>query len=233
MFDRLRLFVSGGTEHLIPLAQVTRLQEAIAAAGAEEFPLLMRLGAADLTRLQPVRAGVLLDETGRMAQRIAGHRLPTLTFRSAAEAVLGALFGGEGETEIARSDLARISLTPGGIRIAVRQFPPPVGFRSTPDLERGWFACFFSALRFTPDGVQGLRTPEMGGSGAPVDLPALPALPPITRWHRAFVAGRPEVAEAQFAFTPAPDVFRDLLHALTAASQEALRLRRPLQMERV
>lgn len=231
MFDKLRFFVSGGTEHLIPLTHLTRLQEAVEFIGAEAFPLFMRLGAVDAMQLQPVRAGVLLDETERIGRQIAKQQVPTLAFRSASGAALGAFFGGQEETTVAHSENALVSVTPRGIRIALRQFPPPVGFRSVPGLERGWFACFFAALQFTVDGVQGLRTPEMGGSGAPVILPELPPLPPVTRWHQAFVAGRPDVAEARFTFTPAAEVFRDVLHALTAATQEALRLRRPLQIE--
>lgn len=233
MFDKLRVSVPGGTEHLIPLGQLERLQEAIEFVGAEEFPLLTRLGAVDGLRLQPVRAGVLHDEMLRAAQRLAAHQVPTLTFHSPSGAALGSVFGGQGEADVAASDRARVSLTPWGIRIALRQFPPPVGFRSLPGLERGWFACFFAALRFHEEAVQGLRTPEMGGSGAPVPLPDLPPLPPVTRWHRAFVAGRPQVAEARFTFTPAPEVFRDVLHALAAATQESLRLKRALEIDRI
>ncbi|MFB5083856.1 hypothetical protein [Symbiobacterium thermophilum] len=230
MFDKLRFSVPGGTEHLIPFAHLSRMQEAVELLGAEDFPLLMRLGAVDGLRLQPVRAGVLHDEALRASQRLVAHQVPTLTFHSPSGAALGSLFGGQGEADVAASDSARVSLTPRGIRIALRQFPPPVGFRSTPGLERGWFACFFASLRFGEDGICGLRTPEMGGSGAPVLLPELPKFPPVTRWHRAFVAGRPDVAEVRFAFTPAQDVFRDVLHALTAATQESLRLKRALEI---
>jgi hypothetical protein len=70
----------------------------------------------------------------------------------------------------------------------------------------------------------------MGGSGAPVRLPDLPPLPPVTRWHYARVAGSPAVAVVQFTSTPAEEVFRDLLHALDAACVESLRLRRPLRI---
>jgi len=231
VFDKVRLYVPGGTEHLIPLAHLQLLQDAIEFTGAEQFPLLMRLGSVETVALQPVRAGALQREVERAAARLAAHPVPTLAFHSPGGAALGALFGGHGETDVARSDTARVSLTPSGIRIVLRQFPPPVGFRSTPGLERGWFECFFAALRFAPDGVRGIRTPEMGGSGAPVLLPDLPPLPPVTRWHRAVVAGRPAVGEARFAFTPAGEVFRDALHALTAATQDSLRLQRALQIE--
>ncbi|WP_374712533.1 hypothetical protein [Symbiobacterium terraclitae] len=232
MRQQLLLEAAGGTRHVVPLAHLVRMQDAIEILGADPYPLLMRLGAVRTAELQPVVAGSLLREVERVTPRLGQLPVPTLTFLDGAGAPMGAFYGGPDETEIARTDDGVVSLTAEGIRIALRRFPPPVGFRSDPGVARGWYVCCFSSLAFGPEGAQGRRTPGMGGSGAPVALPGLPPLPPVTRWHQASVAGSPAVASAVFATTPAAEVFRDLLHAITAACQEALRLRQPLRAER-
>jgi len=217
---------------MVPLDHLARMQDAIEILGAEVYPLLMRLGAVRTAELQPVVARSLLGEVEQVTPRLGLQPVPTLTFLDGAGSPLGSIFGGAGETEVARASEGILSLTAAGIRIALRRFPPPVGFRSDSGVARGWYVCYFSSLTFTPEGARGLRTPEMGGSGAPVALPGLPPLPPVTRWHQASVAGSPEVAQAVFATTPADEVFRDLLHAITAACLESLRLRQPLRVER-
>jgi len=232
--EQLLLEVAGSTLRTVPLAQLVRMQGAVELLGADAYPTFMRLGAAGRLELQPVAAGSLLIEVERATERLGRQPVPTLTFMGEGGAVLGAMYGGHDTTEVAGSDDGQIAVTAEGIRVLLRRFPPPVGFRSEPGVARGWFVCYFSALAFGPDGAWGTRTPAMGGSGAPVAMPGLPPLPPVTRWHQANVAGSPAVAAAVFTTTPAAEVFRDLIHAVTAACQDSLRLKRPLvaQIER-
>lgn len=231
MPQRLILNVPEGTTHVIPFDQLTRMQVIVGTLGELRFPLLIRLGAVRAIKYQPVTVQAIHTELKRLVPHLTDRPVPGVAFLGESGAELGGYHGSEGEMTIARSDDARVSVTPDGIRVVLHLVPPPVGFRSAPDLESGWYACLFTSLRYGPEGTAGTRTPAMGGSGVPVQLPNLPALPPVTRWHHARVAGAPEVAAMQFTSTPAGVVFRDLLHALDAACLESLRLKRPLYVK--
>lgn len=230
MPQRLTLSVSEGTTHVIPFGHLTRLQVMAANQGEARFPLIIRLGAVRDITFQPVTVLAIHTELRNLVPRIQGSPIPGVRFQAADGAELGGYDGGDGEMVIARTDDAQLSITSAGIRIVVHQFPPPVGFRSGPGLEPGWYECHFDSLQFGADEVTGSRTQAMGGSGAPIRLSRLPGLPPATRWHHARVAGAPTVAVVQFTSTPAEEVFRDLLHALDAACVESLRLKRPLRV---
>ncbi|MFZ5817091.1 MAG: hypothetical protein ACOY93_17660 [Bacillota bacterium] len=208
------------------------LQSLISEFGAETYPLFLRLGAVRALELQPVTARALLGEVERFQPLLGGRRIPGLSFLDARGQEIGGIYGGPDSAEIAATDEASLAVTADGIRVVLRQLPPPVGFRSSPALETGWYECYFESIQFGPPGPTGRRTPDMGGSGAPVALPDLPPLPPLTRWHFARTANTAQIAAIVFTETPAEAVFRDLLHALTAACTESLRLRRPLRLAR-
>lgn len=205
------------------------LQSLIGEFGADTYPLFLRMGAVRALELHPVAARTLLAEVEKFQPLLQGQSIPGISFQDAQGRYLGAIYG---ETPVAHTDESSIAVTPEGIRITLKQLPPPVGFRSDPSLESGWFACYFTSLQFTPEGAVGRRTAAMGGSGAPVSLPGLAALPPATRWHESKVSGKVSLGSVTFAETPAEEVFRDILHTFTAASTEALRLKRPLRILR-
>lgn len=232
MRQPLTLAVQGGTTHTIPMAHVNRLQAVISEFGAEIYPLFLRLGAIRRVEMQPVVARSLLAELEKAVPLMKGKRMPGVSFRDSEGNELGGIFGAPDGSDIASAQEAHLSVTPRGIRAVVQQFPPPVGFRSAPTLESGWFECYFESLHFTPDAVTGRRTPAMGGSGAPVSLQGLPSLPPVTRWDYSRVAGQVSVAVAEFVESPAEEVFRDVLHAVMSACNESLRLKRVLRIGR-
>lgn len=231
MRQALTLVVQGGTTHTAPMHRLTALQALISEFGADASPLFLRLGARR-AELQPVTTRALLAEVERFLPLIHGRPIPGISFQDAQEREIGGIYGGTEQREIARSEKGRLWVTDQGIRVAVHQFPPPVGFRSHPHLESGWFQCYFQSLHHSPDGTTGRRTPAMGGSGAPVALTLLPPLPPVTRWDFARVAGNTQVATTVFTETVVEEAYRDLLHAITAACNESLRMRRPLRIGR-
>lgn len=232
MRQALTLAVSGATTHTLPLHRLNALQDLISEFGTETYPLSLRLGAVRVAELQPVTARALLAEVEKFVPLIQGRLVPGVTFYDAQGEQVGGIYGGLTEAHIAATAESALSVTSVGIRVAMRQFPPPVGFRSDPTLESGWFACYFEALQHGPEGSTGRRTPAMGGSGAPVTLDNLPPLPPPTRWDYSRVAGSVAVSTTEFTETPAEEVYRDLLHALTSACTDSLRLRRPLRIGR-
>lgn len=228
----ISLAVMGGTMHTLPLYRLHRMQAFISELGAETYPLFLRLGAVRSVELHPVVARSLLAEVEKFLPLIGGRRVPGILFYDAQGHGVGGLYGGVNDAVVAEDDNSRLSITAEGIRVMVRQFPPPVGFRSGPALESGWFECYFESLRFAEKEASGRRTPAMGGSGAPVPLGHLAPLPPATRWDFARTAGITVVRAAEFTETPAEEAYKDLLHAITAACNESLRLRRPLRVER-
>lgn len=232
MYRAITLRVQDGTIHTVPMDHLGRLQELVGELGEATYPLVLRLGAMARLDMQPVTARALLAEVEKFLPLIGGHNLAGVLFCSVDGSELGGYYGGIGETLIAEAEDCRLSVTAEGIRLAVRQFPPPVGFRSHPEMATGWYECYFASLDHSPQGTTGVRMPSMGGSGAPVQLTLVPALPPVTRWHYAHVAGQPVVAATRMTSAPAKDVFRDVIHAITAACTEALRLHRPLRIVR-
>lgn len=228
----LTLAVQGGTTHIVPMHLLGALQALVCEFGSEAYPLFLRLGAVRRAEFQPVTARALLAEIEKFLPLIHTRRIPGITFQDTQQREVGSIYGGSEERVILSSDQVLLSISGKGIRVLLRRFPPPVGFRSNPHLESGWFECYFQSLRHGPEGTAGLRTPAMGGSGAPVPLDGLPTLPPATRWDFARVAGTVEVTSTKFTETPAEEAYRDLLHAITAACNESLRLRRVLRIGR-
>jgi len=226
----LTLSVSGGTTHTVPMDHLHRLQALVSEFGADGYPLFLRAGAVRNAELQPVTARAFLAEVEKFTPLITGRRVPGLSFRSAQGLEIGSIHGGQEVRPIAANDACSVSMTGQGIRVAIHQFPPPVGFRSNPTLQSGWYECYFQSLQHTQSGTLGERTPAMGGSRSLVPLPDLPEMPPPTKWDDAKVSSGAEVAATEFTETSAEEAFRDLLHAITAACNEALRLRRPLRI---
>ncbi len=232
MRQLLSLTVAGGTTHTVPMDRLLRLQALVSEFGTDTYPLFLRMGAVQEVHLQPVTARALLAEVEKFMPRMRGRRVPGLSFRDAQGREIGVMHGGPEPRMVAENAGCVLSLTEQGIRVVLRQFPPPVGFRSSPALESGWYECFFERLQHTPSGVLARRTPAMGGSGNPVALANLPNLPPPTRWDESKVATGATVAVTELIETPAEGAFRDVLHAVTAACNEGLRLRRPLRIRR-
>lgn len=232
MASAFTLAVQGGTIHTVPLAHLGRMQDLVSDLGVAAYPLFLRLGAVRHTEMQPVTVLALLTEVERFTPLIADRLVAGVTFYDEQGQALGQISGGVTELALAQSKEGALSVTPQGIRVLIDQFPPPVGFRSGPGLESGWFECYFSSLQLTPEGTLGTRMAAMGGSGTPVRLPSLPPLPPATKWHQSRVSSGVPVASVAFTPTPATEAFRDILHAVTAACTESLRLKRPLRLDR-
>lgn len=232
MASAFTLAVQGGTIHTVPLAHLGRMQDLVSELGAASYPLFLRLGAVRHTELQPVTVLALLTEVEKFSPLIADRPVAGVSFYDAAGQELGRISGGVTELPLAQTKEAALAVTPEGIRVVVEQFPPPVGFRSGPGLESGWFECYFASLELTPDGALGRRMAAMGGSGTAVRLPNLPPIPPATKWHQSRVSSGVPVASVAFTPLPASEAFRDILHAITAACTESLRLKRPLRMDR-
>jgi hypothetical protein len=226
------LMVSGGTTHTLLLSHLESLQAIVAGLGAEAYPLVVRLGGSPKTQVQPVTSRALLAEVERFLPLLARVEMPCLVFRDADGEVLGGLYGPPEQRPGALID-QDMSLTPttDGIRILLRQMPPPVGFRSSGDLPAGVYECYFRRVVQGPEGYVGIRTDAMGGSGAPVPLPDI-TLPPVTRWDFAHTHGKPVVAQVEWMNVPAPEAFKDVLHSLQSAFTESLRLKLPLRMRR-
>lgn len=227
----LQLSVPGGTTHIIPLARLHALQSLVGALGAQTYPLFLRTGATQAVQMQPVTARSLLAEVEKFIPLLAHSRLPALAFFNRDGEEIGSLYGSPEQMVVARDERTTVAIAPQGIRVVVRRFPPPVGFRSAPGLPSGEYECYFQVLQHGPEGTTGLRTPAMGGTGTPVPL-ELPPMPPPARWDTARVATPETVSATEFAERPAEEVFRDLWHALTSACTESLRLKRPLQIVR-
>lgn len=228
MRRRCQFLVPGANTHLLQCEQVKALQEIVEGLGADTYPLFLRLGGANAT-LQPVTARTLLAEVEHFRPRLSMRLIPGIRLYGKDREELGSLFNRGENHVLAKSDAATLAITSEGIRVALRQFPPPVGFRSRPGLERGYYECFFKAIHHTPEGYLGERTEAMGGSGAPVALPELP-VPPVTQWHHARVSGRPHVALLEYVEVPAPEVYRDVVHAVATACTDSLRLKVPMHV---
>ncbi|HLO02069.1 MAG TPA: hypothetical protein VK191_03060 [Symbiobacteriaceae bacterium] len=255
MFARTLLSVPGGSTQTLVARRFTAMQAVVGEVGADKAPLFLRLGRAGGSRHQPVSVATLLKEMPHI-QVLLGYFLITgAEFCDANGDLLGTIWGfgdglvaggaaastggGSGKGIGARrgakagQGLATLSPTlhamPEGLALTVAELPPPVGFRSEPGLEPGHFRCYFRELQITPEGWLGYRTEEMGGSGQPVKVPAV-ALPSVTRWDASRTAGNPQVTLIRFVERQAVDVFADELHALEAAGNECLRLKRPLHV---
>lgn len=224
----LTLSVPGGNTHTVPHAQFEMLQALVAETNTTDYPTFLRLGNIPTVRMQPIGARGLLGEVDLFTSRLRESSVPGVRFLDGDGVELGAMYARNGNTSVAATNW---TVTPDGIKVVLNSLPPPVGFRSVPGLAAGEYQCFFSRLTFGQDECLGIRTAAMGGSGAPVILPALP-VPPVTRWDLARVAGRPDVTTAEWVETPVPEVYRDILHAFVSACHEALRLRQPLSIRR-
>ncbi|HYG58203.1 MAG TPA: hypothetical protein VD902_09110 [Symbiobacteriaceae bacterium] len=231
MRTKSQLAVQGGTAHALSGQQMAAFQRIIAELGADRFPLFLRLGATERLRVQPVTARSLLAELESFIPDLSEVDVPGLSFRDGSGAELGRMYSRGLSEALVRGSDAAYGPMPEGIRVVVKGFPPPPGFRSGPGLEPLHYECYFRELRVTTGDWQGVRTAEMGGSDMPVPLPQLP-VPPVTQWDVARVAGRPAVAVIAFTRTPANEVYRDLIHAFTSACNESLRLKAPLEYRR-
>jgi hypothetical protein len=231
MHSQCLLTVSGGNIHIIPMHRLLALQAIVAELGAASFPLFLRLASTQLLRLQPVTARTLLAEVEAFMPRLKEVEASGMAFLSATGNELGRIYArAEGEPILREGD-SSVGITPDGIRMVLTELPPPVGFRTAAGMPRGHFECYFERLERTSGGWQGVRTQTMGGSGAPVSLPAI-TLPPVTRWDSSWVSGAPVVNTANFFKAPSSEVFQDELHALETACNDSLRLKHPLHIRR-
>lgn len=218
--------VQGSNDYLVPLAHLELLQHFVAETGTTTFPLLLRLGGKYPVRMQPVVARALLAEWELAEPRLDGAEICGLRFRDAQGLELGGYFPSTGSSTFGTTDRL-VQATEDGIRVAIRQFPPPVGFRSGPRTDRGWYECYFSRLERTGDDWIGYRTAEMGGSGQPVPV-KLPPVPPVTRWDFAHTSGAPVVDTIESMRAPVLELLGDVVHALETACNDSLRFKRPL-----
>jgi hypothetical protein len=224
------LRIQGGNTHILPLNHLEALQEIVAGLGAEAYPLFLRVGGSLQAKLQPVTSRTLLAEIEHFLPRLAHVTVPCLMFRDAAGQELGGMHGRSADGTSVGSD-TMMTPTESGICMLLRQFPPPVGFRSRPELPSGYYECYFRQITCSQSGCEGIRTEAMGGSGVPVLLPDLP-LPPITRWDFARTSGKPSVALIEAVMNPVGEVYRDVLHALESACNDSLRLKAQLQIRK-
>jgi hypothetical protein len=231
MRPKCQISVPGGTAHLLPMTQLAALQARVGLLGADAYPLFLRLGSNPELVFQPVVARALLAEVERFTGLLADDPIPALCFADAAGQELGRMYSMGGDEPQIAGDRLTITATADGIRMQVELFPPPVGFRSRPGLRAGWYECYFTELCCEGDSWYGRRTPAMAGTGAPVAVPAIP-VPPATHWDDARVAGRPAVAAITLIQVPAAETFRDVLHALTSACEESIRLKAPVRFRR-
>lgn len=222
-----QLSVQGGTTHMLPKTPLTALQSVVEDLGADTYPLFLRLGGAPITRMQPVTARALLREVEKFREELRWRLIPGVQFRDAAGAELGSMYTVPGSPVLMTAEDLTLSVTSEGIRLLMKAFPPPVGFRSRPGLPPLHYECFFQEIQVSGADYVGIRTADMGGGDKPVTLPPIP-LPPVTRWDTARVAGKPAVASLLYVETPAPEVYRDLLHAFVSACEDSLRLKVPL-----
>jgi len=225
--QRFLLSVPGGNTHIVPLERLQPLQRIASDAGATRFPLFQRISSARSITLQPVTARALLAEAEKLAAEVEGLIVPGVTLFGANGQELGGILALTNHGQILGNAELRLAATVNGIRLTVRKVPPPVGFRSEPGLAAGEYACYFRRLVLGGDGWQGLRTESMGGSGAPVSLPAL-SVPPAARWDFVWSTESPAVFAIESLQVPAPEVYRDVLHAFVSACTESLRFRGPL-----
>lgn len=221
------LSVLGGNAHSLPLHRLEALQALVTELGADNFPLFLRLGGSSRVRMQPVTARALLAEAESFRKRLDDSEVPCLRFWGPGEAELGIIYARADGKFLAEIDRVRLTVSDNGIRVVVRQFPPPVGFRSAPDLPAGEFECYFSTLTSEGTGWVGLRAEVMAGSGAPVALQSIP-LPPATRWDYSRVAGAPAIMRVEHHLVSASKVFKEIIHALETACTDSLRLKQPL-----
>lgn len=231
MAPKCHLSVPGGTVHLVSRTQLEALQSIVTDLGAATFPLFLRLGSTPRWRMQPITARGLLAEVEKFKPGLRLRLIPGLSFRDDQGAELGSMFARADEKPLVQSEKLTLTPTPDGIRMILQGFPPPAGFRSQPGLPPLHYECYFSELRADNPGWAGIRTADMGGSGAPVALPAVP-LPPATQWDYSRVAGRPAVASVIYVEPQAGEAYRDLLHAVDSACNESLRLKAPLEFRR-
>lgn len=255
MFARTLLSVSGGSTQTLVARRFMAMQSVVGEVGADKAPLFLRLGRAGGSRHQPVSVATLLKELPHIQELLRYFLVTGAEFADANGDLLGTIWGfgdglvadgtapasGAGSGKVVRRGTKAaiahavgalgptLHSTPDGLALTVAELPPPVGFRSESGLEPGQFRCYFRELQVTPEGWLGYRTEEMGGSGQPVKVPAV-ALPSVTRWDFSRTAGSPQVALIRFVERQAVDVFADELHALEAAGNECLRLKRPLHV---
>jgi hypothetical protein len=222
-----RFTVTGGSSLVLAKSPLAALQWVVALLGADAYPLFLRLGAAQTLRLQPVTAGTLLAEVEHFKNRLVNWRVPGISFRDDQGQEIGRIYARPEEKPVVKTPSLSLAPTTEGIHLLLKLFPPPVGFRSRPELAGGQYECYFRRLLLNEAGSQGERTTEMGGSGSLVTLPAIP-IPPVTQWDFALVAGKPVVREVLFMETPALEVFLDPIHLLTSICVESLRLMAPL-----
>lgn len=228
MFARTLLSVSGGSTQSATSRKFLAMQAVVGDVGADKAPLFLRLGRAGGSRHQPVSISVMLKEMPHIENLLRHFLVTGAEFYDAQGELLGAVWG-FGEGLIAGAGGPTLHATPDGLALTVAELPPPVGFRSEAGLPPGHFRCYFREIQITPEGWQGIRTEEMGGSGQPVKVPSVP-LPSVTRWDTSRASGSPQVALIRFIERSAVDVFADELHALGAACTECLRLKRPLHV---
>lgn len=203
------------------------MQAVVGDVGADKAPLFLRIGRAGGSRHQPVTVAVLLKEMPHIEELLRYYLITGAEFHDAQGELLGAIWGfGDG---LIAGNGPTLHATPDGLALTVAELPPPVGFRSEAGLAPGHFRCYFREIQIRPEGWLGTRTEEMGGSGQPVKVPAVP-LPSATRWDTSRASGAPEIRSIRFIEQQAVAVFADELHALTAACTEALRLKRPLHV---
>ncbi|HWI62951.1 MAG TPA: hypothetical protein VNT75_13980 [Symbiobacteriaceae bacterium] len=231
MRSKCQLIVPGGTTHQLLRTHLDALQDIVTDLGASTFPLFLRLGSTPRWRMQPVTARTLLAEVEKFSRGLGLRLIPGLSFRDDQGLELGNMYARADGGELVQGDKISLSPTPEGVRVILEGFPPPAGFRSRPGLPPLHYECYFTELRATGQGWEGIRTADMGGTGSPVKLPALP-LPPATQWDLSRVAGRPNIWKVVYVETPASEVFRDLLHAVDTACNESLRLKVPLEFRR-